>query len=70
MDFRAQSTQKSLAMGKRDGKAAVENGEGAMFDKIKEWVKSPQLQKQYPSWDDYLKAQFPPSPSAESIFQK
>lgn len=40
-------------LGRRDGKKAVEN-EGYMFGKIKEWVASDDLKKQWPRAPDYV----------------
>jgi len=56
MDFRAESTSKSVEMGKVDGKAAVEQGEGFMFDKIKQWTKTANLKEKFPRLQDFLRS--------------
>ncbi len=36
-------------MGRLDGENAVKSGEGFYFNAIREWAKSPELQKEHPS---------------------
>lgn len=40
MDFRPESVIKTVNMGKRDGKNAIEKGEGVEFKEFIEWANS------------------------------
>jgi len=66
MDFRPESTAKSFAMGKKDAKKMVKDGEGAEFNKFMNWANSPELRAKYPSYDDLLLAES--KESEEQIF--
>ena len=41
-------------LGRLDGENAVKDGEGFMFNRMREWRDSPELQAQYPRVNDYV----------------
>ena len=41
-------------VGRVDGENALKLGEGAIFDRIKEWSDDSSLQQEYPKIDEYI----------------